>query len=415
MIQIKIKPSVINSIYLKHAFFNNRRIQIYYGGSSSGKSFAIIGQRVIYDIMQGKRNYLIVRNTGATIHQSVWLEVIGTIAQWNLEKYFAINKSTSVITCLLNNRQIIFRGLDDVQKIKSVRAKDGAITDIIIEEATELQSRNIYKELMKRQRGHSEVPKRFTFIFNPILQSHWIYTEFFQGFWKDGGEQFQANDRLSILKTTYKDNEFLTEEDIKDLESETDRYFYEVYTLGNWGVLGNLIYRNWEITDLSGMVFSDNVLRYGIDWGFSADPFAFGEMAYYRQKKELYIKKEIYASGMLNEETMPIVKQIAGKSIVTCDGAEPKSIEEFRRYGINAKSTKKGKGSVEFGVKFLQGLKIYVDKSCQNTINEFQQYKWKEDRYGNVLPIPLDKHNHAMDMIRYALEDDMVEKERWGF
>ena len=413
LIKLKISKDKFNQIYYDKAFHNNHRYQIYFGGSSSGKSYAIVGQRTIYDIIQGKRNYLVIRNTANTITQSVWLEVISTIYEWKLDKYFKINKSDRIITCLLNKKQIIFRGLDDVQKIKSVRALDGAITDILIEEATEVNGHNIIKELIKRQRGKSEVPKRITLLFNPVYKTHWIYKDFFAGLWEDD-KNYVENDKLSILKTTYKDNLHLTYEDTQDLENETDKYYYDVYTLGNWGVLGNRIFENWEVEDLTDIKETFDNYKNGADWGFGSDPFAFGRMHYDKKHKTIYFLDEIYKRGLLNDQSGKMVKKIIDNEIVTCDSSEPKSIEEWRRYGLNARGAKKGKGSIEHGIKWLQQQRIIIDRKCQNAINEFTVYKWKEDKNGEPIPTPTDKDNHLIDLIRYAFEDEMND-EKWFY
>lgn len=408
---LTIDPRAFNDIYLKHALKNDRRIQIYFGGSSSGKSWAIVGQRTVLDVLKGDRNYLICRNTGNTIGQSVWLEVIGSINQFKLTKLFVINKTDRVITCRLNNKQILFKGLDDVQKIKSIRALDGPITDIVIEEGTELTSMALIKDLLKRQRGISKVPKRLTIIFNPIYKTHFLYTEFFLGFWDESGEQFQADDRLSILKTTYKDNlRYLSEEDVYDLEHEEDKYYYSVYTLGNWGVLGHLIFSNWKTADLSGLKNTFDNYRNGVDWGFGVDPFAFIRLHYDRSRKKLYLVNEIYQTGLLNEDSANLVKPLVGRELVTCDSAEPKSVADYRKYDINAYGAKKGKGSVEHGIKWLQSKEIIIDKTLQNSQNEFSLYKWKEDRNGIVQPVPVDKNNHIIDALRYACEGDMTSR-----
>ena len=147
-----------------------------------------------------------------------------------LKSEFTITASMAIRFC--------FSRLDDPEKIKSITPAKGVITDIWIEEATEIEY-SAYIQLTKRLRGRSKVIKRLMMSFNPILQDHWIYNEFFLNVWDDSKRKYK-DDKLSILKTTYKDNRFLTEQDIRALESETDKYFYEVYTLGNWGVQGLL-------------------------------------------------------------------------------------------------------------------------------------------------------------------------------
>jgi len=409
---VKVDSRVFNEIYLKNALRNDRRIQIYFGGSSSGKSYFIIGQRTVLDILAGQRNYLICRNTGSTISHSVWNELVSAINTMNLEAIFHFNKTDRVITCLLNQKQVIFKGLDDVQKIKSIKPLDGVITDIVIEEATELVSMSIIKDLIKRQRGKCNVKKRLTLIFNPILQSHFIYKEFFLGFWADNGDQFQANDEISIMKTTYKDNlRFLTEEDCDDLENESDLYYYNVYTLGNWGVLGNLIFKNWttEHIDPALRASFDNH-RHGGDWGFAKDPFAYIKLHYDKTRKKIYLLNEIYAPELTNEEAADLIRPYCGTDRVVFDSSEPKSIFEFtNKYHINAVSAKKGAGSVIQGIRWLQSQEIIIDSPLQNAINEFSMYKFKENRQGEVLPLPVDKNNHIIDSTRYATEGDIVE------
>lgn len=403
MIKLEIKPDVFNPIYLKYQLKNNNRYQIYFGGSSSGKSFSL-AQRTVLDVFKGKRNYLIVRNVQATLKRSCFNEVSKAINNLKLGEYFNINKSDLVITCKLNNKQILFCGLDDPEKIKSITPIDGVITDIWVEEATECEYKAV-KQLDKRLRGISKVTKRLILSFNPILKDHWLYTEYFD-IWEDNKQYIEKNN-VSILKTTYKDNKFLTPDDIAALENESDQYYYEVYTLGNWGVLGAVIFKNWKVEDFTVIEKTFDNHRHGVDWGFAEDPFAYIKSHYDKKRKRLYICDEIEAVGMLNEESAPLVREKAGTSRVVGDSSEPKSISDYKRLKVNAVAAKKGPGSIEFGIKFLQGLEIIIHPRCQNFKNEISKYKYKEDKNGNVLPIPVDKDNHLIDALRYSLEDDM--------
>jgi len=411
-ININIDPRIFNDVYYKYAMNNDKRYQIYYGGSSSGKSFAVLGQRTILDVLGGKRNYLIVRNTQRSIRKSSFNEVTKAIKAFKVQDYFHVNKTDLTITCTLNDCQILFLGLDDPENIKSITPIKGVITDIILEEATQV-TYTAYKQLDKRLRGISPVPKRMTFIFNPVLKDHWLYAEFFQS-WNDGDKYREWRDRsLSILKTTYKDNKYLSEEDIRALEEETDKYYYEVYTLGNWGILGALIFKNWKTADLTDLIPTFDNIYNGVDWGYSTDPFAFIRCHYDKMRRRLYIFDELYLYEASNELSGYQVKQKVGREIVTCDSAEPKSIADFKTLGVNAIPAKKGKGSIEHGIKFLKSLEIIIHEDCMNTKLEFSKYKWKEDKNGNVLPVPVDKDNHLIDALRYALEG--VNKDKWGW
>jgi len=397
---------VCNQAFLPY-LFAKARTQIYYGGSSSGKS-VFLAQRCVMDVMSGGRNYLIIRKVGRTLRGSVFTEIQRVIGEWDVLQAFSVNKSDMLITCV-NGYQIIFAGLDDVEKLKSLTPAKGAITDIWIEEATEV-TQNDVKQLMKRQRGGEEgIAKRLTMSFNPILKTHWIYNDYFSRIgWMDSQTKYKG-DHLCILKTWYIHNRFLTTEDKKDLENETDQYYYNVYTLGNWGILGHVIFTNWRVEDLSAMHDQFTNIRSGLDFGFSDDPAACGLMHYDRERKTIYIFGEFYERGLTNDLLAVEIKKLIGDGYVTCDSAEPKSIVELQRYGVNAREAKKGKDSVVFGIQWLQQQEIIIDTSCINAQAEFSVYHWKEDREGNRMMIPVDKNNHFIDQLRYAFEDDMEE------
>lgn len=403
MTSVVIDTKVFNDVYLPY-LEDTTRTQIYYGGSSSGKS-KFLAQRAVHDLMKGSRNYLVTRKVARTLRGSVFTEVTKVIREWEVGGLFSINKSDMVITCS-NGYQVIFAGLDDVEKLKSLTPAKGVITDIWCEEATELERTDL-KQLIKRQRGGSEnVAKRLTLSFNPILQSHFIYVDYFSTVaWTDDQTQYHGDD-LSILKTTYKDNRFLTKQDVEDLENETDPYYRNVYTLGNWGVLGNVIFKNWRVEDLSGMRDQFTNRRVGLDFGFSDDPAAMPVTHYDAKHKTIYIYDELYERGLTNDVLAKEVKSHIGNDVITADSSEPKSIQELVNEGVYVKGARKGKDSVLFGIQWLQQQTIVIDANCINTRNEFQQYKWKEDKDGNAIRQPVDHNNHIIDALRYAYEDD---------
>jgi phage terminase large subunit len=412
MTEIELDIAVINEAY--RPFLNaTARTQIFYGGSSSGKS-VFLAQRAIHDLLAGGRNYLVCRAVGRTIRKSVFNELNKVIKDWGVTHLFAINKTDGIITCA-NGYQILFSGLDDTEKVKSITPERGVITDIWIEEATETDRQNV-KDLYKRQRGGSaNTPKRLTLSFNPILKSHWIYAEYFTpARWDDNQTCHIAEDgALSILKTWYIHNNWLTPDDIADLEGEGDSYYRDVYTYGNWGVLGNVIFTNWETADLSNMADQFTNPFCGLDFGFSADPAAAIQTHYDRSRKTIYIYNELYERGLTNDILAAEVKAMAGYDYFTCDSSEPKSIAELQRYGVNCGGATKGKDSVVHGIQWLQQQRIVIDKNCVNTINEFQQYKWREDKDGNAIRQPVDKNNHAIDALRYAYEAEAMAA-NWG-
>lgn len=394
---------VINDAYLPH-LDNLSRLQIFYGGSSSGKS-VFLAQRAVLDVLQGGRNYLVCRAVGRTIRKSVMNEIKKVIADAGLGLLFSTNKSDGIITCS-NGYQILFAGLDDTEKIKSMTPEKGVITDIWVEEATETDQDAI-KQLTKRQRGGDEsTPKRLTLSFNPIYKTHWIYQDYFARIaWADEQTHYTSPE-LSILKTTYKDNQFLTAADRADLENEQDTYYRDVYTLGKWGVLGDVIFKNWRVEDLSGMAAQFTNHRNGLDFGFASDPAALVVTHYDKARKTIYIYDELYERGLTNDALAPEIKSRIGNQYVVCDSAEPKSIQELSVLGVNALSAKKGKDSVTFGIQWLQQQTIVIDSRCINSRNEFSVHQWKKDKDGNSLRIPVYKNNHLIDATRYAYEDE---------
>ena len=393
------------NIYVNDAYIpylnDTTRTQIFFGGSSSGKSF-FLAQRVVMDVLKG-HNYLIVRNVANTIKRSVYNQIVKTIIDFNLSEVFQMSKSEMVITCKRNNRQIHFGGLDDPEKLKSITPIDGVITDIWIEEATET-AREAYKQLTKRLRGATPdgIGKRIIFSFNPILQTHWIYQEFFLN-WDDSKNLYKSDDLL-ILKTTYKDNKFLTDEDIYALEHETDPYFYNVYTLGNWGVLGKVIFKNWRTEDLSDVIPSFDNIYNGIDFGVT-DPNAFIRVHVNEGQKQIFVFNEYKKSNTLIDELAEeLNNRISKDEFIVGDPQGAQAILELNNRGITVIPAKKGPNSINDGISWLKEYEIIIDIHCQEFKNEIQSYHWQEDKLGNALPKPVDKDNHLIDALRYATE-----------
>lgn len=398
-IKINIGKSAINNIYWQFKTAA-QHYQIFYGGASAGKSI-FIAQRAVIDLLGGRRNYLVARNVGRTSRQSTFMQIQKIINEWNISHLFEINKSDLTITCI-NGSQIIFVGLDDVDKLKSIVSAKGILTDIWIEEAIEISEQALL-QLERRMRGRINISKRIILSFNPILKTHWIYKRFF----KDVPEtpNIYQDDKKLIVKVTYKDNKFLSQQDIDILENEKDKYFFDVYTLGNWGILGDVIFKNWKIEDIDSSSF--DTFRYGLDFGYSQDPAAFVELAIDNKNKKIYVLNEIYSKGLTNSELADSIKIISKQNRIVCDSAEPKSIKELQILGLNTSAADKGKDSVLFGIQWLQQHEIIIDTKCQSTINEFRLYQWQKTRQGETINRPVDKYNHAIDAIRYALGLDM--------
>lgn len=415
-IEVIVDPEMINDAYLP-IFEDDTPTLIMFGGSSSGKSKAY-SQKVVLDVANGGRNYLICRATANTISTSIRNEIVKSIKEFGLEDEFNIPKSDFTITCS-NGYQILFAGLDDVEKLKSITPALGVITDIGIEEATETEYSDV-KQLEKRLRGGVEgIVKKLTLLFNPILKTHWIYERYFAtAEWSDNQTELRTAN-LYILKTTYKDNKFLTKQDISRLENEDDAYYYNVYTLGNWGVLGNIIFTKWKVADLDDPsdpyylpVEQRTNHRHGGDFGFGGNPAAMSIAHYDPNRRRLYIYEELYEKGLTNDVLAERQIAMVGRQPVVWDSAEPKSIQELNNHGATALHAKKGPDSILFGIQWLQQQEIIVHKKCIHHRAELSSLKWKEDRKtGRVLDEPVGP-DHLIDARRYGSEQDMTPRSK---
>ncbi len=376
-INVHLKRDLFNEVYLPY-LDNPARTEIFYGGAGSGKS-VFVAQKNIIKWLTGGHNILVARKTARSNRHSTFALIKQTLNEWKLPaEWFQINRSELIITNKINGSQILFAGLDDVEKLKSITFANGILTDIWIEEASEISEQD-YNQLDLRLRGITSVPFQITLSFNPVSALSWLKKRFFD----------RRDDTVSILKTTYLDNRFIDNEYKKKLESlkEIDPTYYKIYALGEWGVIGNLIFTNYIIEDFDVERFKSPFC--GLDFGFN-HPSACLKIA--ERDDDIYILNEVYERGLTNTDLIQIIADEFGKNYRVCaDSAEPDRILEFRRANFNIFASVKGKDSVKHGIDWLKRRKIHIHKTnCPNSAGEIQQYKYREDRDGNVLEEPVD-------------------------
>lgn len=237
-------------------------------------------------------------------------------------------------------------------------------------------------------------------------------------------EHIKPRENCVSIHSTYKDNTFLTPEQVTEIESNReDKNWWRVYGEGKTGMLEGLIYEFEQIDEMPPKgadkperdktdeeLYADSLTEvWGIDFGFTNDPTAIVRVLADTKRKRLYIDEKCYRTMMLNDAIAGLLKaEVPERSTeVYADCAEPKSIEEIRREGVNILSCDKDapvrSDKMKYQIQWMQGWKLYVTKRSLNLINELRNYTWAKDRDGNMLNIPIDKYNHLLDALRYAV------------
>lgn len=401
MIRLKINKSAFNDIYYPLLFNYTKRYEIYYGGAGSGKS-VFIAQKLLIKAINSKRKVLIIRKYGTTLKDSVFQLVIDMLKKWQLYDTCKINLTTYTIT-LPNGSTILFKGLDDSEKIKSITD----ITDIWCEEATEL-SLDEYTQLDLRLRALTNDLQIYC-SFNPVSKVNWVYTKWFA---KDSKYDEEST---YILKTTYKDNKFLPEAYIKALEDKinTNPHYYKVYVLGEFATLEGLVITNWIKEEFDPMQLSQLGYehRVGLDLGWT-DPSAVIDTLYDKKQKIIYVFNEFYKSGCQLSDLVQAVQDMNLRKVkIMVDAAEPRSIQYFRNNGVNACPSIKGQDSVKAGIMFLQDNKIVVHPKCKSFITELENFSYiKSKQTGEYTDDTTHEWSHSIDACRYAYSDIYTNK-----
>lgn len=389
-LQLNLKKSIFNDTYYPYLFSYSDRYEIYYGGAGSGKSH-FITQKLLLKCLAEKRKLLVIRKVGRTIKDSVFQLFLDILAQFRLTSYCSINRTTFTIE-LPNSSIILFKGLDDSEKIKSITA----ITDIWVEEATEL-TQDDFTQLDLRLRA-KQPHLQFLLSFNPVSKTNWCFRYWFAG---------EPPTGTFILKTTYRDNHFLPAEYVASLEAmkQTNPTYYRIYALGEFCSLDRLIYTNWRIKTAEDNVCGQILI--GLDFGYINDPTSLVISYLDEENKRIYIEDEYYKVGMLNNEIADLIQyKNLQKEVIIADSAEQKSIEEIKRAGVpRIRPATKGQGSVLQGIQKLQQYQLIVNPACRNTIVELENYSWKRDKATNeYVNEPQDSYNHALDSLRYSIQ-----------
>lgn len=395
------KPyNVFNKQIYDSLFDYSHFIEVWYGGASSGKSHGVV-QKVVLKVLKHwnhPRKVLWLRKVDRTIKDSIFTDVIDCLSTWRLLPLCKVNNSDRTIH-LPNGAVFLFKGMDDPEKIKSIKG----LSDVVMEEASEF-NQDDFTQLTLRLREPKHRKRQLFCMFNPVSKLNWTYKQWF-------APEAEVNpERVAIHQSTYKDNHFLDADNIRTIENlkQTNPAYYKIYTLGEFATLDKLVFPDFSKRRLSAQRMVNLPSYFGLDFGYTNDETAFMHVKVDQDNHTIYIMEEYAKHGMLNSDIARMIKQMGySKEIITADAAEPKSIAEIKRDGIpRIRPAKKGKDSIIQGISFMQQYHLVVDDRCVKTIEELENYTYKKDRqtdeYTNE---PVDAYNHEIDAIRYALNE----------
>ena len=239
-------------------------------------------------------------------------------------------------------------------------------------------------------------------------------------FWLN--EVVEARPNCITIRSTYRDNEFLTPEQVAEIESNrNDRNWWKVYGEGQIGTLDGLIYE-FELCDsLPQVTEMDHLVEIqGMDFGFTNDPTARVQVVADPRKKIAWVRQRCYRTHMLNKHIIEDLQAdgVGKRTEIYADCAEPKSIAEIREAGYNVipcdKDAPVKSDKLKYQLLWMQGWQLNVTKDSIDLINELRNYTWEKDRDGNPLNQPIDKFNHLLDAMRYACWTRFAQKAGYG-
>ena len=374
--------------------------EVHYGGASSGKSHGVVQKVVVKACRDWKypRKILFTRKVGRSIKDSIFEDVKACLSDFKLLPYCKVNNTDFRIT-LPNEAVFLFKGMDDPEKIKSIKG----ISDVVMEEATEF-TLDDYTQLTLRLREKKHKNRQIFLMFNPVSKLNWVYKAFFE---KGVSIDYE---RTAIFQSTYKDNRFLDADNRRTIEDLAKRNpaYYRIYALGEFATLDKLVFPNYtkKRLDPNGSTLKKLPSYFGLDFGFN-DPAAFIHLKVDEKNKKIYFLDEFVEKGLLSNQLFQKIDEFGyRKEIITADCARPETIAELQKLGVSRiRPSKKGKDSVIHGIQYLMQFELIVDDRCVKLMEELENYTWKKDKKtGEYMDEPVDSYNHVIDAARYAVE-----------
>jgi phage terminase large subunit len=376
---------ILTSIVFEHLMTAEelgKRIILAQGGTRSGKTFNILIWWVQKLLREPGKTLSIVRKTLPSLKNSVLKDlfvVLEMFDEYDPKKY---HKQEGWIE-LSNGSIINFFSCDEAQKLR------GSKRDFLFcNEANELDIED-WRQLILRTES------MITLDFNPSEITSWVY-------------DLETRDDAYFFKTSWRDNPFLSSTLIEEIErlKETDENYYRIYSLGERGIPTTLVFNKWNMID--DVPREAKLLGRGADFGYN-DATTLIEV--YSLNDELYLNELLYVRNLTMGDIIYRINELGIEKTDTiwCDSASPQNIEELRRQRFNAKPVEKK--SILSGIDKIKRHKVFITHTSSNILKEFQSYKWKTDKNGNLLDVPEDDNNHTIDAIRYVLESTLNKRQ----
>lgn len=370
------------------------------GGRGSTKSSFVSLELPILLLQHPDCHVVVMRKVGNTLRNSVFPQIEWALDALKIKSKFKITKSPPEITYKKTGQKILFLGVDDKSKIKSLKLPFGYVGIVWFEELDQFAGMNEIRNLNQSLlRGGSDYWCFYSYN-PPKSRDNWVNVELLQ----DTPDRLVDHSSYLEVPEEWLGVQFFLEAEKLQL-LRPDLYDHEY--LGEVTGTGGDIFDNVVDLKMSDeLIASFDVLYHGMDFGFANDPFAYVKSYYDSKHDALYIFDEVYGLKLSNEKAYRLTKDKIGMGHVYADSADPKSISQLRGLGLKCLPCKKGSDSRDFGIKWLSDrAKIYIDKRrCPNTYREFTRYEFAQDKYGNFISEYPDKNDHTIDAVRYSLD-----------
>lgn len=353
------------------------RILLNVGSSRSSKTYSLL-QYLIIKAIQEPGYYSVVRKTLPALKSSAYRDFLEILKENQIYNPARHNKSD--LSYSIGQSNIEFFSIDQWDKVKGRKRKD-----LFINEANEL-SYDDFVQLSLRTTG------RIYIDLNPSHdQYHWIETK------------IKTRNDVEIIHSTYKDNSFLDQITIHEIERlrNTDQNLWRIYGLGEMGILENLVYNHWQLVD----ELPDGEKVMGLDFGYN-DPTALTEVVF--KDDDIYVNELIYERRLTNQDLIRKMNEmnICENTLIYADSEDPSRIRELQQSGFNVVGADKGKGSVRKGIDDIKARGFYVTKDSANLQKELRSYKWRE-KDGEPTEEPVKFNDHLADSCRYAVHSHL--------